>query len=409
MQNYTEDELRQVLQLPDTATAADIETQTLSLIQQHQTDPSLVSFLEEASNVLQRTATTHPSMTIAPVAQDTLNPRLENTYTRMVMLDSHYRPEYSEASNYTALLSDPLKMTLSYSLSSFHISYTWYTYDEAYGNTAYTLSYTANEVSKEVVLSIPSGNYTSATLILALNQSLSSVIVQGSSSPFVWTSSTGIVSVDFTGCVELSSGQPISDVSCIWFKETTMNTPTARSTLGWYLGFRVPESKGTHLSGTSPLDTYGSKFFVLIIDDFNHNQINISMVGMTDADSRINMPSYASCKEVRVTAPRTLTQAQLYAATEISKRRQLGPSFRPVAPLASNMFAIIPIKRSSNTAVGDVITEFGGNLKDHVRNFFGPVDITRLHVRLMDDRGRTVDLHDGDWCIVLRVECLYKY
>ena len=66
-----------------------------------------------------------------PVAQDSLNPNLQNVTSRFINLDSQFRQasggSESMSTNYTLDLSDPLTDVLSLSLYSIQIPYTWYT------------------------------------------------------------------------------------------------------------------------------------------------------------------------------------------------------------------------------------------------------------------------------------------
>jgi hypothetical protein len=107
-------------------------------------------------------------------------------------------------------------------------------------------------------------------------------------------------------------------------------------------------------------------------------------------------------------APRTLTQAQLYTINEIMKNRSKTVSFRGKAPTNSDTFAIIPIKYGSMTT-GQLYTELSGQFQDNKRVYFGPVDIDRLRIRLLDDRGNVVDLHGSDWSVTLISDNLYQY
>ena len=47
----------------------------------------------------------------------------------------------------------------------------------------------------------------------------------------------------------------------------------------------------------------------------------------------------------------------------------------------------MPIKHGDT---GQPFVEFGGSLQSNVRNYFGPVNINRLRIRLMDDKGNIV-------------------
>ena len=118
--------------------------------------------------------------------------------------------------------------------------------------------------------------------------------------------------------------------------------------------------------------------------------------------------SYGKTQTILPSAPRTLTQAQIYTINEIMKNREKNTSYRGKAPTSSDTFALIPIKRAGlNT--GDMYVDFSGSIQDNKRIYFGPVDIDRMRIRLLDDRGFTVDLHGVDWCITLISENLYQY
>ena len=70
--------------------------------------------------------------------------------------------------------------------------------------------------------------------------------------------------------------------------------------------------------------------------------------------------------------------------------------------------AMIPIK-TAGISTGTLLVEFSGALQDNKRIYFGPVDIDRMRVKLLDDKGNVVDLHGADWSITLISENLYQY
>jgi regulatory protein YycH of two-component signal transduction system YycFG len=108
------------------------------------------------------------------------------------------------------------------------------------------------------------------------------------------------------------------------------------------------------------------------------------------------------------TAPRTLTQAQIYTINQIMKNRESNTTYRGKAPTTSDTFALIPIKHEGMNT-GEMYVEFSGSLQESKRIYFGPVDIDRMHIKLLDDRGYVLDLHGVDWCITLISENLYQY
>ena len=117
---------------------------------------------------------------------------------------------------------------------------------------------------------------------------------------------------------------------------------------------------------------------------------------------------YGNREVVLPSAPRTLTQAQIYTINEIIKNREKTTSYRGKAPTTTDTFALVPIKKG-NMKIGDVYAEFGGSMQDNKRIYFGPVNIDRMRVRLLDDKGFVVDLHGVDWTFTIISDNLYQY
>lgn len=225
-------------------------------------------------------------------------------------------------------------------------------------------------------------------------------------------------------------------------------------TLGWLMGFRVPaETVNTNGNiGPAVVDLYGPKYLILVVDDYNQNHINNGLIGITEYSNVLKLPSYYSpdlpytCKQplpsgtnleinsqilqndenagtllmdkynvtyekipqVLPSAPRTLTQTQIYTINEILKNNGKTSSFKLTSPTTPDTFALIPIKHSG-LKTGEVIVEFGGTLQENKRVYFGPVNIERLHVKLLDDKGNLLNLNGADWSITLISENLYQY
>jgi hypothetical protein len=103
------------------------------------------------------------------VAQDSLNPNLQNTTSRFINIDSQFRQPSggSEAlsTDFTLDLSDPLTNVLSMYLYSIQVPYTWYTIDYIYGNTCFWVTNAGNTFK----IFIEPGNYNPTEFCLALN------------------------------------------------------------------------------------------------------------------------------------------------------------------------------------------------------------------------------------------------
>jgi hypothetical protein len=174
--------------------------------------------------------------------------------------------------------------------------------------------------------------------------------------------------------------------------------------------------------------------FYVILDDFTQNHLNDGVVTVSPAATDIPLPSYASratlrCnpssgqKEISLyrsdygvydtdngnTANQLTTQKQFAAASAILADQQTNSTISPLSqpPFIKDMFAIVPMKLAG-LQVGQSFVEYGGTLQDNDRKYFGHVNISRVSVRLLTDRGNVVDLNGADWSFSVICEQLYN-
>ena len=118
---------------------------------------------------------------------------------------------------------------------------------------------------------------------------------------------------------------------------------------------------------------------------------------------------YTPTQIVLPSAPRTLTQAQIYTINSINSNNNNLTNYLAKAPTSSDIIAIVPVKTSTGVPTGSLLVEFSGSLQDNSRVYFGPVNIDRMAVKLLDDKGNVLNLNGNDWCFTLICECLYQY
>ena len=182
------------------------------------------------------------------------------------------------------------------------------------------------------------------------------------------------------------------------------------------MAYHIPA--GDHVISEAVVDTYGTKYFLLVLDDFNQNHLNKGLVSIMGTSNIVDVPTYYrgdlsfNCalpnNPYQPDAPRRITQAQLYSLNEIIKNRNDRTTDRVTGPTTTDILAMIPIKKHG-LSVGDPYIEFGTTLQSNERIYFGPVNIERLRIRLVDDKGNTVNLHGNDWSFSLIASQLYQY
>ena len=118
---------------------------------------------------------------------------------------------------------------------------------------------------------------------------------------------------------------------------------------------------------------------------------------------------YTPTQIVLPSAPRTLTKAQIYTINEINSNKNNLTNYLAKAPTSSDILAIVPVKTSTGVPTGSLLVDFSGSLQDSSRVYFGPVNIDRMAIKLLDDKGNILNLNGNDWCVTLVCECLYQY
>ena len=372
------------------------------------------------------------------VAQDgKLNPTLENTVNRMVVIDSFYRQESAGgniSTDFTLDLSDKLNNVLQMRIYSIQIPLTYYNIDDIYGNTCFWIS----DNNQDIPISIPPGSYKAPNLVLAIDTAMTNAGFAGSSTTY--DAITFKITLDFFGAVFTPpAGSPYTAFTVSAFTRITFfNVDKAlicqqtcipqalhvNETLGYNMGFQTTDGFITvdpsgNVADSVP-ELFGPRYFILVVDDFNQNHLNNGMVTITEPSKIVNLPSYFTTDHPYVcqdqsgnyvpqliqSAPRTLTQNQIYTINQIIENNKNNLDTRAKAPSTTNVLGILPIKP---TSTGNMYVDFSGPIQENARTYFGPVDIERLRVRLLDDKGNTLNLNGANFSFTLVCELLYQY
>jgi hypothetical protein len=287
-------------------------------------------------------------------------------------------------------------------LYAYQIPYSWYLIDPIYNNTCFWIT----NGNDNVTITMPSGNYTSSVFVTELTNAFTAA---GFSfplgSPVTYDEKKGKITLNLLGGkidkttkidhVEKTYRFTITENTIITFFDFTAtlqcnvncvnNNNYLNQTLGWLMGYRVPY-EAVDPSGneaTSVLDLIGTKYLILVVDDYNQNHVNNSLVSITEYTSTLKVPSYYSrdmpstcitpsttnlsnvineanatsllsgesnitdnglliagkaaanfttTKVVLPSAPRTLTQAQIYTINEINKLMQNNVNLKMLTP-----------------------------------------------------------------------------
>lgn len=324
--------------------------------------------------------------------------------------------------------------------------------------------YTENNTN-DIRIDIPYATYTRSQLINAINTKLSDNPITKGSSISVFTKNTieytkfrvNINKIFTANDYRLVFYDPYSFVKCYVGSRSAKNT-TWDSTLGWVLGFRSlteynllksneevdpnddtkvyyietssyyssdPSTNVVSITGDTAVNVNLYNYFLIMLDDYTQSHLNDGLVTITASETDIPLPSYASrqvteCDPINKTPKiqltgnstlsgnvNSLTQKEIYATNEkIASRRNKLKSYSS-GPFVKDIFGLVPMK-TSGLQNGSTYIEFGGTLQNQDRTYFGPVNIHRMSVKLMNERGDVVDLNGSNWSFSLMCEQLYQ-
>ena len=196
-------------------------------------------------------------------------------------------------------------------------------------------------------------------------------------------------------------------------------------------------SNVVYLRGDTPISVNIYNYFLLVLDDYTQSHMNDGLVTVTKSAYDVPLNSYAirhtglKCMAMdsaevagknnkqlyvqNVQDPLTknnTTSRQIYSMNEkLNSRNRISQLQNPYqttfGPHSQDIFGIIPAPKPGLN-IGQMYIEFGGTLQNQDRNYFGPVNIRRMTVRLLTDKGTVLNLNNSDWSFSLIVQQLYN-
>lgn len=323
-----------------------------------------------------------------------INPINVRTITQAISFDTRFRPNYytSKSTNFDIVLPAVQKNVISMRVATIELPLTYYAVSLSQGNaTALIIDLAIATPQKCWVLTLPDGNYEqswsdhskAAFIEPAMNDAILTampatidangvVTIGAPGSPIPLAANTLVYSLDRISGRSIFSAPVGSALAASGFTirfnvdiQGSLNMDMSiQLRLGWQLGFRAAEyvcSKSQCVSEGICLIS-GPRYGFLAIDDHQKNTGPAYMVAFGNSILQNNI----------------ITRINLAA-----------------------LQAEVGIYQSSSDA--GLTTEV-----NRTREYFGPVDIQRLHITLYDEYGRVIDLNNMDWSFSLAFQILYN-
>lgn len=304
-----------------------------------------------------------------------INPLNKRIISNYILVDSKFRENYETTTSSNFMVNLPTKMTnvVSMQLSSFEIPVSFYGISATYGNNIFeiVINYLNNDVetTETKTIVVPDGNYNPFFFIQTINNLISPRDDNGYLINLDDIFGYILVSVDLTddysgtGHVTFetsgSKAELISSFEIKFIKPFNCNDTKLplSSRIGYNFGFTKEEYKGEKkYISEMIIEPATIRYFYLAIDDYNNNVNN-----------------------------------------------QFIPVYKNSTTLNSSIIAKISVKGSYFS----LIMENDLNITTEPRVYFGPVNIQKISVSLLDDHGRILDMTQGNFSFTLLIKRLY--
>ena len=318
-----------------------------------------------------------------------INPINVRTITQAISIDSRFRPNYyaSKSTNFNVVLPSIQKNVISMRVTSIEIPITYYAVSKSSGNSTCLIMDLSNN-GRGWVLSLPDGNYEQ-----------------------IWAKNSNAADIETGMNNAIINASPVTINS---IGATTPNLSGVRLNAA-DLVFNIDHISGrsffTDLSG----GVLGTKGFILRFNVDNNGNLNL------DANIQMRLGWQLGFRAAEYTALTKcvsegicLVVGPRYGFISIDDhQKNTGPTH-----LVNYANSVLQDNIITRINLAELQADFGvyqsssdpglSTQLNRTREYFGPVDIQRLHIALYDEFGRVIDLNNMDWSLTLAFEMLYN-
>jgi len=363
-----------------------------------------------------------------------INPLKRTSYKKLVNINSRFRDNYTTcpATNFFFNFPEIINKVVSMKLSNIILPNFVYTVNSNTGSDNFTVIITKLEDSVVTVITkliqIPSGSYTAQKIVTKINSILSNSVIENMSYIVLkyddttskmsfdisWnaTAMTNITKVTFDFSYTEPTRQP-NTVNNL-YNQISNNIYKDQLTLGWLLGFRGNYINNDITTTTSTITTS---------TNVQQNTLNAirnrhsTLLIKKNGEQYLEKSNY--CCENTTT---TINNLFVYNCDSNDAVFEAESIYDPVVNryfmLSVNDFqnnhnrCLISPSLSETMSDINLLSKIYSNscetfYENPERLYFGPSNISRLHIKLLDEFGRIVDLNNGDFSFTLEIEILY--
>jgi hypothetical protein len=271
-------------------------------------------------------------------------------------LNSSFRHNYYQSNpcDFLYLIPSEIKNVLSMRLVSIEIPNSWYLFSSKKRNNVFYIDATLEGEKRRYEIIVPDGNYDSDTLKEYLNTNY--FFESSEEESLLKNIKFEINNYNLKTSFEILESAPINFYFSLFFVEEI--SQNAMETLGWTLGFRM----GNYLNVMDKIcseglfDAGGDRYIYVSINDYQYNSNSSNMV----------------CFDKSILSEDVIAKI----------------------PMINGKFSLIVNDNNNSLA--------------KIRKYNGPINLSRLQIKILDKFGAIIDLNNMDFSMTLELEILYE-
>ena len=289
------------------------------------------------------------------VAPGHLNPVKRLTQNQNLNLNSCFRHNYYQTNpaDFLYMIPVEIKNILSISLVSIEIPNAWYLFSHIQKNNSFQIQIKVNNELQVFHIVIPDGNYDIDTLQQFLN---STYFYESELDSYLKFIKFSIDNFNLKTRFEILDNDFVDfRFSLIFVDSLNQNMMT---TCGWILGFRLANyiEIAEKIQSEGLFDAGGDRYIYIALNDYQYNNNTLNTV----------------CFDKSI--------------------------------LNEDVIAKIPMVNGKLS----LIVSDDNNPLTKIRRYTGPVNISKLHIKILDKFGTIIDLNKMDYSLTLELEILYE-
>ena len=352
----------------------------------------------------------------------TVNPLDRRSYKQLININTRFRNNYTitPASDFGFSLPTSIKKVVSMRVSCLNLPSIIYTVSATTGSNTFYIG----DSDPNIRIDISSGSYSGTDIATQITNAIAASSLAAPAVTVSYNKITGKIIFERSTNFTLNFDYVDPSFCPNTFSQTGSNIYKDQLTLGWLLGFRqnykyrTPRETIQDCNILNQLQCHGT--------NSNASATQLSMLSRVHSrrpvvqtkanglqyleQQNLCLPQYTYTNDISFTytGSTSYTGEALYDAHGSRYFLLSVNDFQN-----SHTIAVVSPLQQETLGDGNILAKSSSNcctgcgIEAPQRIYFGPTDISKLHIKLYDEFGRIVDMNNSDFSFTLEVEVLY--